>query len=184
MGDFENFGDLVEAAREDPGFVEVADHGAETVYRTGTLALERESGLDLSPKSPANKPPIQAIYDAEVEAALVPLDDQVLTDVWAGELEALAVLGEARSKDLPDVPTARELGHEVSVPVFAGVAAPASTPPSVVDELGRAFVASSSSQTFAGALVGTGRQPAQRGPEDFKNYIERQSRSSSQDPPE
>ncbi len=180
--DFENFGELVEAAREDPGFVEIADHGAGTVYRAGTLALERESGLDLSPKSPATKSPIQAIYDAEVEAALVPLDGQVLTDVWAGELEALAVFGEARSKDLPNVPTAGELGHEVSVPVFGGVAAPAGTPPKVVDELGRAFVASASSRTFARALAGTGRQPAQRGPEDFADYIEKQSGSSSQDP--
>jgi tripartite-type tricarboxylate transporter receptor subunit TctC len=122
--DFENFGDFVEAAKEDPEFVEVADPGAETVYRAGTLALEEEIGIDLSPKSPANKPPIQAIYDADVETALVPLDAVVLSDVLAGELKALAVLSDERCPDLPGVPTARELGYDVVVPVFGGIAAP------------------------------------------------------------
>ena len=47
--DFEGFGDFV-AAEEDPGFVEVADPGSGSVYRAGTLALEEEIGIDLSPK--------------------------------------------------------------------------------------------------------------------------------------
>src|SRR3712207_3143576 len=67
-GDFESFRDLVGAAEEDPGFVEVADPGAGTVYRAGTMTLEEELGVDLSPKSPTNKSPTEAIYDAEVEA--------------------------------------------------------------------------------------------------------------------
>jgi tripartite-type tricarboxylate transporter receptor subunit TctC len=118
--DFEEFGDFVRAARENPGFVEVADPGPDTVYRAGTLALEEEIGIDLTPKSPANKAPTQAVYDAETEAALVPLDAVVLSDVLAGELEALAVLGDGRCRDLPDIPTAKDLGHDVVVPVFGG----------------------------------------------------------------
>lgn len=39
------------AAKEDPGLVEVAYAGPGTVYRAGTLALEREVGIDLAPKS-------------------------------------------------------------------------------------------------------------------------------------
>src|SRR5918998_6764720 len=90
--DFEDFGDFVRAAREDPGFVEVADPGPGTVYRAGTLALEEEIGVDLAPKSPANKTPAQAVYDAEVETALVPLDAVVLSDVLAGGLPAVGGL--------------------------------------------------------------------------------------------
>jgi tripartite-type tricarboxylate transporter receptor subunit TctC len=178
--DFEDFGDFVEAAKENPGFVEVADPGANTPYRAGTLVLEEEAGIDLSPKSPAKKSPIQAIYDAEVEAALVPLEAVVLSDVLAGELEALAVFGDGRCPDLPGVPTAKELGHDVKVPVFGGVAAPDGTPPRVVDELGRAFVAASSSRTFERALVGSGREPMHRGPGEFARYVEEQSRSLSE----
>lgn len=174
--DFERFGDFAAAAEEDPGFVEVADPGAGTVYREGTLALEEEIGIDLSPKSPAGKSPTEAVYDAEVETALVPLDAVVLSDVLAGELEALAVLGERRCRELPGVPTARELGHDVVVPVFGGIAAPDGTPRRVVEELGRAFVASASSRTFERALVGSAREPMPRGTGEFARYVEEQTK--------
>ena len=171
----EDFGDFVEAGKEDPGLVEVSDAGPGTVYRAGTLELERRAGVDLSPKSPGGKAPLEALYDGEVEAALVPADEAV-TDVWAGELRAIAVLGEGRCPDLPNVPTARELGHDVAVPVFGGVAVPAGTPPRVVDELGRAFGDASSSGVFRKALAGTGRAPAREGPGEFAGYVEEQER--------
>ena len=174
--DFENFGDFVKGARKDPGFVEVADAGPGTVYRAGTLKLEDELGVDLSPKSFAHKSPVEAIYNGDVETALVPLDWNVYSDLLAGELTPLAVLAEERAPDLPRVPTTKELGHDVTVPVFGGIAAPAGTPPDVVDELGRAFVGASSSRTFGRALLGTGREPEQKGPEKFEAYVEEQAR--------
>ncbi len=172
--DIENFGAFVSAAEEDPGLVEVADPGAGTVYRAGGLALEREAGVDLSLKSPGGKTPTEALRDGDVEAALVPTDE-ALTDVWAGELRALAVLGAGRSADLPNVPTARELGHDVSVPVFGGIAAPDGTPRRVVEELGRAFVATASSRAFERALVGSAREPMPRGTAEFARYVEEQT---------
>ena len=178
--DFEGFGDFVEAARQDPGFVEVADPGPDTVYRAGTLALEEEIGIDLAPKSPAKKAPTQAVYDAEVETALVPLDAVVLSDVLAGELEALAVLGDGRCRDLPEIPTAKELGHDVVVPVFGGIAVPDGAPRRIVEELGRAFVATSSSKTFGRALVGSAREPMPRGTGEFAGHVEEQARRLSE----
>ena len=175
---FEDFDGFLESAEEDPGLVEVADAGPGTVYRAGTLALEREAGVDLSPKHFAGKTPTEALYDGDVEAVLVSADE-AMTDLLAGELEALAVLGEDRSRDLPKVPTAKELGHDVGVPVFGGIAAPAGTPSRVVDELGRAFVAASSSGRFDKALVGTGREPRPLGPGEFAEYVEGGSRTLS-----
>lgn len=175
--DFESFEDFVEAAEEDPGFVEVADAGAGTAFRAGTLALEEEIGIDLSPKSPKSKAPTEAIYDAEVEAALVPLDAVAFSDVLSGELKALAVLSEERCPELPDVPTAKELGYDVTVPVFGGIAAPDGTPQDVAKELGRAFVDTASSRTFERALVGSERVPMPRGTEEFARYVEEQAKS-------
>ena len=98
--------------------------------------------------------------------------DEVLTDVLAGELRALAVLGDERCADLPNVPTAAEVGEAVTVPVFGGVAAPAGTPPEVVQELGWAFSATASSPKFGRALVGTGRSPMARRPGEFSDYVD------------
>jgi len=183
--DLDDFGDFVKGAREDPGFMEVADMGPETVYRAGTLELEDELGVDLSPKSPPHKSPVEAIYDGDVETALVPLDWNLYGDLLAGELTPLAVLAGRRTPELPGVPTAKELGYKVTVPVFGGVVAPAGTPSDVVEELGRAFVGASSSRAFQRALLGTGREPEQRGPEKFRAYIDRQTELVEQtNPPE
>ena len=172
--DFENFGDFVEGAKEDPGLVEVADAGPGTVYRAGALELKRDLGVDLSVKSFKNRSPVEAIYNGDVETALVPLDWNVYSDLLAGELTPLAVLSDGRAPGFPGVPTARELGYDVRVPVFGGIAAPKGTPREVVEELGRAFVGASSSRTFSRALVGTGRKPEQKGPKDLAGYVEEQ----------
>lgn len=139
-----------------------------------------DAGVDLSLESPGAKTPTEALLDGDVEAALVPTDE-ALTDVWAGELRALAVLGAGRSADLPNVPTGEELGHDVAVPVFGGIAAPAGTPPGLVAELGRAFAASCSSRAFNKALAGTGREPRPRGHEAFSAYVDGQARRLSGD---
>jgi tripartite-type tricarboxylate transporter receptor subunit TctC len=104
----------------------------------------------------------------------------VLSDILAGELEALAVLSDERCRDLPGVPTAKELGHDVVVPVFGGIAAPDGTPRRVVEELGRAFVAAASSRTFERALIGSTRVPEPRGTEEFARYVEEQARRLSE----
>jgi tripartite-type tricarboxylate transporter receptor subunit TctC len=104
----------------------------------------------------------------------VPLDAVVLSDVLAGELKALAVLSDRRCLDLPKVPTAEELGYDVTVPVFGGIAVPDGTPERVVDEIGRAFVASSSSRTFERSLAGSAREPMPRGTDEFARYFENQ----------
>ena len=86
------------------------------------------------------------------------------------------MLGDKRSEDLPNVPTTKELGYDVSVPVFGGIAVPAGTPPEEVAKLGRKFGALSDAQMFARALIGTGRHPLQRGPEEFASFVEEQGR--------
>ncbi|WP_051953496.1 Bug family tripartite tricarboxylate transporter substrate binding protein [Xenophilus azovorans] len=56
--------------------------------------------------------------------------------IQAGKLKALAVTGQDRSPLLPDVPSMKELGHpELVAYAWAGVLAPAHTPPAIVERL-------------------------------------------------
>ncbi len=50
----------------------------------------------------------------------------------AGKLRVLAVMGEKRLEQLPEIPTAREQGVNVAVRKFRGLAGPKNTPPEVV----------------------------------------------------
>ena len=64
-----------------------------------------------------------------------------LPHVKSGKLRAIAVTGEARSPQLPDVLTAREQGYPgLQATNWYGVMAPAATPPAIVARLHAAFV--------------------------------------------
>ena len=57
---------------------------------------------------------------------------EIKPQLEAGKLRVLAVMGDSRIEQMPEVPTAREQGVDVSVRKFRGLAAPKGTPPDVV----------------------------------------------------
>ncbi len=53
--------------------------------------------------------------------------------IRAGKLRALAIVGKTRLASLPDVPSMAELGyHNIDVPNWTGIAAPAGTPATII----------------------------------------------------
>ena len=54
---------------------------------------------------------------------------EIKPQLEAGKLRILAVMGDSRIEQMPDVPTAREQGVDVSVRKFRGLAAPKARPP-------------------------------------------------------
>ncbi len=67
-----------------------------------------------------------------VAGAFKPLRD-------AGKLIGISALGQRRAGITPDIPTAIEQGVQVSVPNWAGVVAPAGTPPELLSRLSSIF---------------------------------------------
>jgi tripartite-type tricarboxylate transporter receptor subunit TctC len=59
----------------------------------------------------------------------------IVNQVKAGKVRALAVTTAARSPDLPDVPTLKELGIDIDITNWNGFFLPAGTPRPIVDKL-------------------------------------------------
>ncbi len=80
-------------------------------------------------------PAIQAILSGTTQVAFAALPP-AHPHIESGALKALAVTGEHRWFDLPDVPTMVELGYKDFVSdTFQGFLAPAKTPPAIVELL-------------------------------------------------
>ena len=81
-------------------------------------------------------PAAQAVVagDVSVTIAAVPAVQGFIKD---GRLRALAVGADTRFAVLPDVPTMREAGasHDILVPTYFGLLAPAGTPPAIISKL-------------------------------------------------
>jgi tripartite-type tricarboxylate transporter receptor subunit TctC len=80
--------------------------------------------------------------------------------VEAGELNVLAVTGDARVSVLPEVATAAEQGYDIDITMWRGLAAPAGTPDDVVAALQAAAEAAVMSDAFQEAAGNIGFTPA------------------------
>lgn len=97
----------------------------------------------------------------------------LLPAVKADQLRAVAVISDARSPYLPDVPTLGELGFpKMSAVAFFGLVAPKDTPKEIVDALNREVIAMFKTPAFQEQMRAQALTlPAERSPEQFSAYL-------------
>ena len=128
--------DFVDAAKAKPGEVPYASLGNGSTSHLAMEAFQAAAGIKL------NHVPFKGSGDAQtaILAGQVPIMSDtipgILAQVKAGKLRAIGVAIPKRSAFLPDVPTVAEQGYPGFEAVgWIGLAAPAKTPPAVLDKL-------------------------------------------------
>jgi tripartite-type tricarboxylate transporter receptor subunit TctC len=96
----------------------------------------------------------------------------VLPHVQGGKLRALAVTGDSRSNQVPDVPTLDETGHRGIIATYwNGMFAPAATAPAIVDRLNATINAAIATPELKTALLKLGSNPRTATPREFAAFI-------------
>jgi putative tricarboxylic transport membrane protein len=90
--------------------------------------------------------------------------------IKSGKMRALATFGAERSKSLPDVPTMKELGYDVTYYLWVGLFAPKGTPAPVVSTLGAAIDKAAASRQFIEPLTNIGLEPSYLPAADFAKF--------------
>jgi tripartite-type tricarboxylate transporter receptor subunit TctC len=93
-----------------------------------------------------------------------------LSHVKAGKLRPLATFGAERSKSLPDVPTMRELGYDVTYYLWVGLFAPKNTPAPILAALTAAIDKAAASPQFIEPLTNVGLEPSYLNAADFTKF--------------
>jgi tripartite-type tricarboxylate transporter receptor subunit TctC len=93
---------------------------------------------------------------------------QLLPQVQAGKMRALAVTDVKRIPTLPAVPTVKEEGFDVSFTMWRGVLAPRGTPASIVEKLEAAFKKISEDKSFQALIKQLGDQVQFEGSKEFE----------------
>jgi tripartite-type tricarboxylate transporter receptor subunit TctC len=89
-----------------------------------------------------------------------------------GRLAALAVTGHERSPLLPEVPSLKELGHpELATYAWAGVLAPARTPPAIVERLAAEIAAVMKGDELRARLAAISTEPVGGTPAELARFI-------------
>ncbi|MBX9842960.1 MAG: tripartite tricarboxylate transporter substrate binding protein [Xanthobacteraceae bacterium] len=89
-----------------------------------------------------------------------------------GKMRPLMITSPARSAELPDVPTAREAGlPELTLEFWAGVMAPAGTPPEIVGRVNAAINDTLRSPEMRDAMAKLGFDAKIGSPQDYARFI-------------
>lgn len=92
-------------------------------------------------------PAITSLLGSHIDAVSVSYAE-VASQLEAGTLKCLAVLAPNRLPAIPNIPTAKELGYDISVGTWRGLAVPKGTPATTVDYLVDAFTKAANSDQF------------------------------------
>lgn len=127
--------ELMDIVRAKPGSVTFGTSGLASVGNIYVQWLRATRGLNLqSVPYKSTTLAFAAMLAGEVQVTNFTVG-QVAQQLKSGKLKALAQSGEIRSQYLPDVPTFKEAGMELSLRNWFGLFAPAGTPRDIVQRL-------------------------------------------------
>lgn len=165
--------ELVAKAKADPTALSYASAGIGTTPHLSGELLKVAAGIKMThvPFGGAG-PAIQAIMGSTTPIACVSLPP-ARPLIASGALRALAVTGESRWFDLPDVPTMVELGYKGFITdTFQGFLAPAKTPPAILEMLTKASLEVLNDKTIHDQLQNNGFLVLANGPAGMKRRID------------
>jgi tripartite-type tricarboxylate transporter receptor subunit TctC len=174
-------GDLVKAAKAEPGKLTYASAGAGSATHMNAEKFRVSAGIDTMHIPYKGTP--EALTDtmngrvdyffAPVIAALPMVRDNRVT--------ALAVGSAKRASVLPDVPTTEEAGYSGSAYNFwVGMLAPAGTPPAIVEQLNKEVTAALASPEVKDRLAALGADAAPMPAADFDKMIAQELKDNAQ----
>jgi tripartite-type tricarboxylate transporter receptor subunit TctC len=163
--------ELVEYAKKNPGKLTYGSSGPGGPLHIGAEIFKRAAGVDiLHVPYKGNAPMTLAVVSGEVSMVFDSMTGP-LPNIRAGKLRALGYMGEKRSSQLPDVPTAKEAGIPAVHVVWNGMLSPAGTPKEALDWLHREMVKAVASPEVSGRLSGLGYEPGTVSRAEFTKMI-------------
>lgn len=131
---FKTLGDVIKAAKAQPGFINYATSGNGTVAHLATELLQREAGVKLThiPYKGATQG-LNDVIGGQVQLYMSSVPT-LLGHIKNGKLRPLAVTAAKRTDDLPQTPTVAESGYKgFEAVTWFGLLGPAKLPASVVN---------------------------------------------------
>jgi tripartite-type tricarboxylate transporter receptor subunit TctC len=157
--------EFIALAKASPGKLNYGSGGNGTNTHLGGELFKSAAGINLVhvPYKGAGQV-LTDLMGGQVQALVTSLPT-ALPHIKSGKLRALMVTSDKRSPLLPDVPSAKEAGlPQVVMDFWVGLAAPAGTPPAVIDRLNKAAVQALNSPEGRKRLADQGLEPVANSP--------------------
>lgn len=167
--------EFVAWAAQHKGRVSYGSYGTGTVGHLLGAYLSQSRALDMTHVPYKGEAPmVQDLMGGQLSWA-VTSSGTVAAHLQSGRLRALAVIGDHRMKDLPQLPTMAEAGFadpEFAITAWLGVLAPAGTPAPVLARLEAEARAATQATPVKARLQIYGMEPAGDGAEAFRRRFQ------------
>lgn len=163
--------DLIGFGKANPDKLNCNTAGAGSITHIVCAALASETRINITPVHYKGVSQGQVDFLAgrtQLQAGTV---FNYLTQLKSGKLRAIAVLGDERTRLLPEVKTSIEQGVNVEFPSWLGVLAPAGTPPAILSKLHAEFVKAVRSADVVRQLEAVGSTPVANSPDAFRTRM-------------
>jgi putative tricarboxylic transport membrane protein len=167
--------ELLAHAKANPGQVRLGNSGRGSFTHLMAVALENRAGVKLTHVPFGRELAITTVLGDKIEAS-VQLPAEIMTQVTGRQVRVLALSGDKRLASLPDVPTLKESGIDLTMSLWRGIAVPKGTPEAAIARLERAFTQAARSAEFREFATRMGAVVDVRGARDFDAFMARDDR--------
>ena len=137
-GPYDTIEDLMEAAEESPGTINIATAGPSTPQHVELERLARDHDVEFSPVPfPGEAPAVTALLGGNVAGCFCSNAQTTIAQVDSGEFKVLATSSPETLPTMPDVPTFVEAGYDGIIygNSYYVLVVPAGTPEDIVSKL-------------------------------------------------
>lgn len=167
-----NLKEFINLAKANPDSINYGSIGnGSSGHLTGEM-LKRETGIDIQHiPFKGGGPAIQALVGGHVQAMFTTVT-LAGAHVKSGRMNAVAVMGDKRNPQLPNVPTASESGIKgLNVLAWYGLVAPPGTPRPIVEKWREALAKATRNPDVKAKLDGMAMDVVLNKPEEFDAFV-------------
>jgi tripartite-type tricarboxylate transporter receptor subunit TctC len=162
--------DLVTQAKAKPKEISVGHSGVGSHTHISLAALVGAAGIDVNEVPFAAAQVVPSVVGGHVNA-VVQFPGALAAPLKRGDIRLLASLTQNRDPAWPEVPTARELGFDVALDAWRGIAVPRGTPRAAIAQLESAIRMTTSSSEFVKNAANLNVRPAFLPADEFSALI-------------
>lgn len=146
--------------KEHPGEVQVGNSGMGAIWHLAAISFENEFGVELKhiPYPNGSADIAAALAGGHIDATFAD-PSSYKSQVDAGQMKILGIMADERSSVYPDVPTFKELGHDLVFRAWACLVAPKGTPEEILTVLRDAATEVCNSDEFKEYFIKQGIDP-------------------------
>lgn len=167
-------GDFLDYAKANPNSLTVGNGSQGGSFHMLARNLEEASGVKFK-HIPFDGGPaaIVQLLGGHIDSAVNGLTE-TLPYIQSGQLRMLAVAGNKRAADLPDVPTSAELGYPLDIATWRGVGMPKGTPEDIVTKVSAAVEKAVKTDKFLESMKKIGANVEYMDPAGLSEYLAKQ----------